>query len=222
MSQEWDIDNILASLDELLEEGKGDATSKEEKSSSVYVAAKNSIGHIKKDVEKKPDFSIKQEKPVMVPVHKKGIDFQRIKKVTLQAPKHLDIDVPDANFRQEPNVDGYDDIAILPRVVLTQDMMVEAGDQVADAFSPLLDAMDDDDEHEAVDEEQHQPLMSQEQDVHLNGQQVAHVLELVSKDISDQFKQLLPDMIRQSLHTHLNMMEDKQVEQQNNQKNEKA
>jgi len=62
MSQEWDIDDILASLDELLEEGKADEKSEKKLPSFVHVASKNFVEKNETEVEVKVA-PAKQKKP---------------------------------------------------------------------------------------------------------------------------------------------------------------
>ncbi|MBL1353213.1 MAG: hypothetical protein COA61_007790 [Zetaproteobacteria bacterium] len=213
MNQDWDIDDILASLDELLQEGNDEATSGKAKPEPVQAVVKSSlkISH-PKDTLKVPA-PVRQEKVTNIPSKVMTSPQKNIVKTTLQPPRHLDIDVPDANFRQEPSVDSQGDASILPRVMLTQDMMVEKQEQVSDAFSPLLEAMDDDDvEPEKTSKPVAQKNNQQMQGVHLNAKQLEQVLELVSMDVSYQFNQLLPDMIRTSLQTHLQMLQNEPLE----------
>lgn len=226
MSQEWDIDDILASLDELLQEGKGAEAKGKENLSPIRAVAQSEAAVLQKSMETKPKVAklepLESKSSVSALVEPQS--HHTIEKVKLQPPKRWDIDVPDANFRHEPTVDGEGDAPILPRVMLTQDMMVEPTDKEVEAFSPLLDAMDEDDVSEKLEEKEEvsQKPEKQNQGIHLNAHQLEQVLELVSMDVSYQFNQLLPNMIRQSLYKHLNMRQNEDLEQeQNKQKNEK-
>ncbi|MDQ7002493.1 MAG: hypothetical protein Q9N02_07370 [Ghiorsea sp.] len=226
MSQEWDIDDILASLDELLQEGKDAETKGKENLSPIRATTqsagdssqKNKCLETKKEVAKVEPLASNLSSSENVVAQPNSVE-----KIKLQPPKTWDIDVPDANFRHEPSVDGEGEPPILPRVILTQDMMVDPTDNEAEAFFPLLDAMDEDDVCEAMDEgETSQKVEKHTQGIHLNSHQLEQVLELVSMDVSYQFNQLLPNIIRQSLYKHLNMRQDENLEQeQNKQKNEK-
>ncbi|MDQ6952374.1 MAG: hypothetical protein Q9M15_02470 [Mariprofundaceae bacterium] len=213
MSQDWDIDDILASLDELLQEGNDETPSGKVKPTPVRAVLKSTveISHSKDTL--KVASPVEQEKVTNIPSKVMTPSKKNIVKTTLQPPRHLDVDVPDANFRQEPSVDSQGDAAMLPRVILTQDMMVEKQEQLSDAFSPLLEAMDDDDvEPEKTSKPVVQKDNQQMQGVHLNAKQLEQVLELVSMDVSYQFNQLLPDIIRTSLQTHLQILQNEPLE----------
>jgi len=226
MSQDWDIDDILASLDELLQEGKDEKPSNKEKASSVPMAAKPLPPVVNKKPERKPQDVSNIKAKASAPSLKNTKNHiikptpKRVEKTKLKPPRPLDIDVPDANFRQEPSVEETN---ILPRVVLTQDMMVNQGDDIPDPFSGMLDAM----EEELTDatNKKKTPANTSNYDgdiaIDLNATQVEQVVELVSIDVSYQFNKLLPAMIRQSLKTHLQMLQKEPSKQQNQTKNEK-
>ncbi|MDQ6994552.1 MAG: hypothetical protein Q9M18_03050 [Mariprofundaceae bacterium] len=224
MSQEWDIDEILASLDELLQEGKDDDIKEKEKAtiSPFRAIDKPEVQAVQKSTKaKNEDAKIEKVKVTGAPKAVKPIS-NTIKHTTLKPPKRLDIDVPDANFRHEPSVDG--DAPILPRVMLTEDMMVKNTAKEASDFSPLLDAMDEEEVSEKLEEDTaSQKTVTQNQGIHLNDKQLEEVLELVSMDVSYQFNQLLPNIIRKSLHKHLNMRQNEALleQEKNKQQNEK-
>ncbi|MDQ6990449.1 MAG: hypothetical protein Q9M11_01780 [Mariprofundaceae bacterium] len=219
MSQEWDIDEILASLDELLEEGKDDEIKEKATISPFRAIDKPEVQHLQKITKTKNEAAkFNKAETTVAPKAVKPIS-NTIKHTTLKPPKRLDIDVPDANFRHEPSVD----VPILPRVMLTEDMMVKPTAKKASAFSPLLDAMDEEDLCEKSEEDSlPQKKVKPNQGIDLNDKELEEVLELVSIDVSYQFNQLLPNIIRESLDKHLTMRQAENLEQEKNtQQNEK-
>jgi len=219
MSQDWDIDEILASLDELLQEEKDDKLSSPSKQASPNATAQASASAASKTDNQYVDAAkvhVKPAKPKDAPIKKSATPPAKpVEKTTLAPPRPLDIDVPDANFRQEPSMDDVE--PVLPRIVLTQDMMVKK-DDVSDAFSDMLDAMEDD---LADDTSKETPQADAEESPHsiaidLTAQQVEQMVELVSIDVSYQFNQLLPGIIRKSLQTHLSMFQSETSEKQQN------
>lgn len=223
MSQDWDIDDILASLDELLQEGKDDEPSKKVKQIAER-ATKNTHTALPQDTPKAQikksgesnTSSLQQSAPDSEVEHQQNSVEQVVEKNKLIPPRPMDVDVPDVDFRQEPSIDLEPAPPILPRVILTKDMMVDQGESIPDAFSGMLDAMEDDDVA-ASDEKTEattDKLAGEGMPIHLNAQQVEQVLELVSIDVSYQFNQLLPDMIRKSLQSHLQMLQAEPVKKQ--------
>jgi len=204
MSQEWDIDDILASLDELLQED-------DKPNAKVNRAPKKRpampIVQAKQDDGLAPVDSQKVKKPPTSDTSKKT----QAKEPVLSAPRPIDIDVPDADFRQEPGMDA-DMAPVVPRVLLTKDMLVDAGDAAMQdtAFDSLSAAMDDDDLEPEPEQLADASVASDKAlGVHLNAQQTEQMLELVAMDVSYQFNQMLPDMIRKSLKTHMTLIQHK-------------
>ena len=203
MSQEWDIDDILASLDELLQED-------EKPKAEVNRAPKKRSDMPVEPVQQGDDEPMVQVSTTRTPPVLDTPNQEPTREPVLSAPLPIDIDVPDADFRQEPDVDT-EVPPVLPRVLLTEDMLVDAGEaSIQDAaFESLSAAMDDDDELEKETEQAVDADVASEPvlDVHLNAQQTEQMLELVAMDVSYQFNQMLPDMIRTSLKTHMKLIQ---------------
>jgi len=202
MNQEWDIDDILASLDELLQED-------DKPNAEVNRAPKKRSDTPVAQVQGSGGSSASSSQVDALPASE-AARVQQVKEPVLSAPNPIDIDVPDADFRQEPDVDA-EVSPVLPRVLLTEDMLVDVDEEsISDAaFEPLSAAMDDDDEVEAEPEQVADSAVDSDSSlgVHLNAQQTEQMLELVAMDVSYQFNQMLPDMIRTSLKTHIKLIQ---------------
>lgn len=114
----------------------------------------------------------------------------------------------------------------IPRVVLTEDMMVE-NPQVrlpidfAESAEPASEAETVDSQAESVQEDdrlEQKPQSSpagdndgeqavEEQPIHLHKHEVERLLSLVSLDVSNHMQRLLPELIKDSLHKHLANMQ---------------
>jgi len=90
----------------------------------------------------------------------------------------------------------------LPRVVLTEDMMIDNPQ-----FSlPLAKGIEDETMQQAIVDDKYD---EDEHIIHLHKQNVEKLLSLVSLDISNYLEQQLPTLIKQSLHAHLSDMQHK-------------
>jgi len=221
MKEERDIDDILASLDDLLQENDMQSAAKTVKNAPVVRSAQSQ--HVTDTVKLGADEPsvktklLEKEEKVEPSVHVDSTSA--LQKTVLNAPRRVEIDVPDANFRLEPDVDTASTPATpLPRIVLTKEMLINTDqDDLPLDFNPLVEAMDDDDvEDDAeaspdLDEKEATTFKYENIDVRMSAKEVEQMLELVSMDISYQFHQLLPDMIRQSMRTHLNIIQDEQM-----------
>ena len=217
MKEERDIDEILASLDELLQENDMQSAAKSVKDAPVVRSAQSQ--HVVKpatldshapSVKKK---LLEKEGKVEPSIHVDSTSA--LQKTGLHAPRRMEIDVPDANFRLEPDIEtASTPVTPRPRIVLTKEMMIHADqDDLPLDFNPLVEAMDDDDVEDDAEvspdsgEKEATGFKYENVDIRMSAKEVEQMLELVSMDISYQFHQLLPDMIRQSLQKHLNIMQ---------------
>ncbi|MBL4760515.1 MAG: hypothetical protein JKY80_06655 [Mariprofundaceae bacterium] len=211
MTDTRDIDEILASLDALLREGD---------SHNDDIPAK--------PVEPTPDHDVAK------------VDLESdIEFVEASAEAFLASDeLEDESF----TVEAVSDEVVtwqeggMSRVVLTEDMMVENPqvslplafnsealneDDVQESESPALEEPKSD--HTTQDVEQQDEQLAADaiaDDVapshvtHLHKQDIEQLLTLVTEDVSSHLQQMLPKLIRESLHTHLSRMQDEPNTQQ--------
>ena len=208
MSQEWDIDDILASLDELLQE---DDKPKEQPKPVMKPRVVSAVVQPKEQCVSDPVASMEgdsksQEQVAVIGKDEAEMPASSIPREPVLLPPHpIDVDVPDADFRQEPDVEPEAPV-IVPRVLLTKDMLVDTEQKVESGFDSLSAAMDDEDDMPTQDDAA--TVASEDAfSMHLNAQQTAQMLELVAMDVSYQVNHLLPDMIRNSLKTHVQLMQ---------------
>jgi len=191
MTDNRDIDEILASLDTLLREGDShDATP------AQPIKAANDIDNLEDVLE------------------------TNIKSMNANLNELLDHE-KNANASTEAvlNKPEHEETSNLSRVVLTEDMMVEnpqvslplsfnsetpsLNDIIADAMvQPSIT------ENQPTIEENKRPNHETSKHVaHLHKQEIEQLLSLVSLDISEYLQQTLPKLIKESLHTHLANMQ---------------
>jgi len=210
MTDNRDIDEILASLDALLREGDShnDDIPVEPIESKLDTDAS--------DVDVESD-----------------IEF-----VESSAEEFLASDELDESFTIEAmpeEVEGWQEDG-MSRVVLTEDMMVENPqvslplafnsealneNDVQESESPALEEPKPDNTMQDVEQRDEQLADDAIADdvapshvTHLHKQDIEQLLTLVTEDVSSHLQQILPKLIKDSLHTHLSRMQDEPNTQQ--------